>query len=365
MKKFRLISLFAFIFAAGLFYSQSVSACTGIKITARDGSHIIARTMEWGGFNLKSNLILVPRGYTQRAILPTGRDGLLMKAKYGYTGIGVLEHNFVAEAVNEKGMVGELFYFPNYGESEKFVTDKKDISITDAEFLAWVLGNFATIDEMIPELRKIRLVEYGHGFQAPHYNIMDATGRQVVLEYYGGVFHVNENKIGVITNAPYFEWHMTNLNNYVNMFASMNKPRKISPDVTLKPFGVGSSSVGLPGDLTPPSRFVRAVFYLRTACPTSRGKNAVMQAFQILNNFDIPIGTEFNEEEREKMPDMLSATQWTTSTDTKALKFYYRTEWNSSIRCIDLNTINFATAKYQVLPLDRVKENHVEYISFK
>ena len=365
MKVFKLHSLLSLIFAAGLFYSQPSSACTGITLNARDGSKVIARTMEWGGFDLGSHLIMVPRGYTHKAWTPTGFDGLTINTKYGYAGIGVLEHNFVAEAVNEKGLAVELFYFPNYGKSEKYDPQKKSITITDAEFLAWVVGNFATVDEMVSELYKIRLVEYGNGFAAPHYNIKDASGHHVVLEYYDGKFHVHENKVGIITNAPYFEWMVTNLNNYVNVFASSNKPRQIAPGVTLRSFGVGSASYGLPGDLTPPSRFVRAAFYKYTACPTSHGKETVMQAFQILNNFDIPVGTEFNEEERKNMPDMLSATQWTTAIDLSARKFYYRTQWNSTIRCIDLKDIDFAKAKYQVLPLDKVKEQPIEYVSFK
>ena len=365
MKRFKIINLFALIFAAGLFFSQPSSACTGITLKAKDGSQIMARTMEWGGFVLESNLILVPRGYTHNALTPTGRDGLRLTTKYGYVGIGVLEHNFVAEAINEKGLSVELFYFPNYGKSEVYDESKKSISITDGEFLGWVVGSFATVDEMVKELNNIRLVEYGHGFDAPHYNIKDATGRHVVLEYYGGRFHVIENTVGVITNAPYFEWHLTNLNTDVNVFASTNKPREVAPGLTLRAFGVGSASLGLPGDLTPPARFVRAAFYRYTAKPTETGKEAVMQSFQILNNFDIPIGAEFAEGERKNIPGMLSGTQWTASIDITARKFYYRTQWNSTIRCIDLNDINFSKARYQVMPLDKVKEQPVEYVHFK
>ena len=62
---------------------------------------------------------------------------------------------------------------------------------------------------------------------------------------------------------------------------------------------------------------------------------------------------------------MISATQWTTAVDTKALKFYYRTQWNSAIRCIDLAQINFAKVKYQTLPLEKVTQQPIEYVKFK
>ena len=363
MLKLNLFRLFAIIFAASMCYTPKVEACTGISFTAKDGSKVIGRTMEWGTFPLDSRLVLVPRGHTQLAVTPTGKNGMRLTAKYGYAGIGVLEENFIAEGMNEKGLVGELFYFPGYGECQEYDPQKNAVSINDAQFLAWVLGNFATVDEMKQNIHKIRLITYGHGFQSTHFNIGDATGHQVVVEFYDGRFHIFENKIGVITNAPSFDWHMTNLNNYVNVFAGMRESREIAPGVSINSFGVGSSSFGLPGDLTPPSRFVRAAFYAHTAVQQPVGHKAVMQIFQILNNFDVPVGAEFDK--REEMPDMLSATQWTAVSDTKALKFYYKTEWNYSIRCIDLKAIDFGKAKYQVLPLDKVKEQPVEYVRFK
>ena len=128
---------------------------------------------------------------------------------------------------------------------------------------------------------------------------------------------------------------MTNLNNYVNLYAGA-APDKEFGAVRLAPFGAGSGMLGIPGDVTPPSRFVRAAFYQVTAPPRNTTLEAVMQGFQILSNFDIPIGTEFA---ADKIPaDIPSATQWTSATDIAARKIYYRTMYNSAIRCIDLCT---------------------------
>lgn len=363
MLNFKFSHMLAIAMATGFSFIQPSEACTGVALTAKDGSKIVARTMEWGGFKMPSRLVLIPRGYTQNAVTPTGKDGMLIKAKYGYAGIGVLDDDFMAEGVNEKGLLGELFYFPGYGFPEKYDPSQKASSITDAQFLDWVLSNFATVDEMIENLDKIRFTGFGHGFESTHYSIADATGRHVVLEYYDGKFHIHENKVGVITNSPTYDWHMTNLNNYVNLFGGTAKERKLTPELTLKSLGVGSASHGLPGDFTPPSRFVRAAFYVQTARPRTTGTETVMQTFQILNNFDIPLGTEFTP--GEEMPEMLSGTQWTTSTNLKDLKFYYKTQWNSAIRCIDLKKINFAKAKRQILPLDEKEEQTIEYVHFK
>lgn len=359
----RLLRLSAIVLAAALGMTQQAAACTGISFVAKDGSKVIGRTMEWGTFPMESHLVVIPRGYSRLAVTPSGVNGMRLVAKYGYTGIGVLADNFLTEGVNEKGLVGELFYFPHYGKCEDYDSTKNSVSVTDAQFLEWVLGSFATVDEMVENLDKIRLVGFGGGFETAHFNIADASGHHVVVEYYDGRFHVHENEIGVITNSPSFDWHMTNLNNYINLFSGVTPPRELPSGVKLQSFGMGSAALGLPGDLTPPSRFVRAAFYVQTARPQETGFDAVLQTFQILNNFDIPIGAEFTDS--EEMPDMLSATQWTTAIDTKALKLYYRTEWNSTIRCVDLNEIDFGRVEYQALPLDKVQQQPIEYVKFE
>ena len=128
----------------------------------------------------------------------------------------------------------------------------------------------------------------------------------------------------------------------------------------LKSFGAGSGFLGIPGDVTPPSRFVRAAFYQSTAPQQDTAEKTVLQGFQILNNFDIPVGIEFP---LGKVPvDIPSATQWTSATDMANRTIYYRTMYNSAIRSIDLRTIDFAKVKYQAIPLDNVTQQPIQQI---
>ena len=121
-----------------------------------------------------------------------------------------------------------------------------------------------------------------------------------------------------------------------------------------------SGFLGIPGDVTPPSRFVRAAFYQSTAPLQDSAEKTVLQGFQILNNFDIPVGIEFP---LGKVPaDIPSATQWTSATDMTNRTIYYRTMYNSAIRSIDLRTIDFAKVKYQAIPLDNVSQQPIEQI---
>lgn len=127
--------------------------------------------------------------------------------------------------------------------------------------------------------------------------------------------------------------------------------------VTLSPFGGGSGLLGLPGDVTPPSRFIRAAFYQMTAPEQATAEKTIQQAFQILNNFDIPIGIQYGV--GQTPVDIPSATQWTAATDLTNRRFYYRTMYDSSIRCFDLNTIDFSRVSYRVENIDKVKSQPI------
>jgi len=115
-----------------------------------------------------------------------------------------------------------------------------------------------------------------------HYAIHDASGKSIVIEYVEGKLHVYDDPLGVLTNSPAFDWQTTNLRNYVN-FSLVNVPPVHLGTVTLVGFGQGTGMLGLPGDITPPARFVRAVAYTNSVFPSKTGDAAVLQAFHILN----------------------------------------------------------------------------------
>jgi choloylglycine hydrolase len=249
-----------------------------------------------------------------------------------------------------------LFYFPNYGSYEAYQSVLNDRTIADLQLVQWILSQFATIDEVVEALPTIHVVSLDPSMLTLHWRIADSTGRQVVLEIVNGQYHVHENKIGVLTNSPSFPWHITNLNNYVNLNPGVAKSQKWG-GVELSSISAGSSFHGIPGDVTSPSRFVRAAFFVATAPQSKTAFDAVLQAFHILNNFDVPIAIE-NPNEKE----LPSATQWTSAIDLTARCVYYKTAYNSTIRCIDLREIDFTKAIYASYPLDQSEEQPIETI---
>lgn len=330
-------------------------ACTGISLTAKDGSYIQARTIEGSHMELESMYVIIPRGHTIESYTPTGEKGLKFKAKYGVVGMSVVREEFIAEGINEAGLSSGLFFFPDYGAYQPYDSLQRERTLGDLQVNAWILSQFKTIDEVKEAIAGVRIAGLEHT-SVVHWRIGEPSGRQVVMEIVGGAVQFHENTVGVLTNSPDFGWHLKNLNNYVNLFPGDAAEQHLGAQ-HVKAFGGNSGFLGLPGDFTPPSRFVRAAFFCATAPQRATGFETVKQCFHILNNFDIPIGVEHRRGEGPKIP---SATQWTSAIDLTHRIVYYKTMHNNTIRRISLAEIDFAKVGYQVHPMDRIKEQPVQ-----
>ena len=230
--------------------------------------------------------------------------------------------------------------------------ENKENTIADLQVVSWILSNFSTIEQVKNAISGINIVQLDPRASTVHWRITENTGKQVILEIVNGKPTFYDSKLGVLTNSPGYEWQIHNLNNYVNLIPGTAGPIKMG-DVTLSAFGAGSGFLGLPGDFTPPSRFIRAAFFQTYSIQQETGYDAAMDAFHILNNFDVPLGTEFPV---GKAPvNMPSATQWTIATDLTNRMIYYHTMYNRTIRSIDMDKIDFANIEYQYYPLDKTK----------
>lgn len=350
MKTKKLNFIFVMMLAIVGIHSRA-NSCTGITLTSKDGANIVARTVEWSSNESPSDYLIVPQGFEKQSMLPDGtRTGMKYTAFYGY--VGLASEDYVIEGLNEAGLSAGLFYFPKYGSYPKYDPNAKDITISDTEFVAWILGNFETVDDVIAALNLVRVVSTDARAENLHWRVADKYGRQIVIEYVDGLPMVYENKLGVLTNAPGYPWHITNLNNYINLQPGTVAPHKLG-DITLESIGHGSGLLGLPGDFTPPSRFVRVAMYQTSAPILDSAEQTITQAFTILEAMTIPIGAQFAD--KSKIPNIPTATQWTSVTDMTNNKLYYTTMYNPIIRKFDLNNIDFSSVSYQKHPLDKVK----------
>ncbi len=328
----------------------SGEACTGIKLTAKDGSVVHGRTAEFG-VQLDFSALVIPRGYPFTGTNPHG-PGLSYKAKYGAVGIVCFNTTAILDGMNEKGLSVGAFYFPGYAKYPEITSKNQKNALSPTEFSGWLLTQHATVEEVLAGLKNVVIAptvieNWGPTPPPFHYIVYDKTGRSLVIEPVGGTIKTYENKLGIITNSPTFDWHMTNLTNYVNLTPFNVKPVTVD-GITFTPFGQGSGMMGLPGDFSPPSRFTRAAIFSTAAIPSANAQDAVFQAFHILNQFDIPVGLVRAVENGVVHTD---ATLATAVRDPQSLKFYYRTYDDQSIRMIDLKTFDLEAQTLQTLPI--------------
>ncbi len=336
-----------------LISTNSADACTGITLKSRNGDVVVARTMDWSREEMDNMYIIAPRGHTARSLLPDGtKNGMQFTSIYGYVGLGMEESDFVVDGTNEAGLSAALFYFPGYGKYVEYDAAYADQTVADLQLVSWILSQFSTIDQVKSAIENIRVVHVDPRADTVHWRITESSGKQVVLEFIDGKPVFYESELGVLTNSPAYSWHVLNLNNYVNLKPGTAGPTNLGA-ITLRAFGAGSGFLGIPGDMTPPSRFVRAAFFQSYSVPQNNAMGSVIQAFHILNNFDVPTGIQFPV--GQSPTNMPSATQWTIATDMENKIIYYHTMYDRALRSIDLKTINFESVAFQSHPLSANK----------
>ena len=162
--------------------ANSADACTGITLKSDDGGVVVARTIDWSREEMDNIYVVIPRGYTQTAILPNNASGgMQYTAKYGYVGLGMEQAEFIVDGTNEAGLSAALFYFPKYGKYKPYDAALAGQSIGDLQFVSWVLANFATIDELRAAMQNIRIINIDPRADTVHWRITDPSGRQVVI----------------------------------------------------------------------------------------------------------------------------------------------------------------------------------------
>ncbi|MEM1132091.1 MAG: choloylglycine hydrolase family protein [Pseudomonadota bacterium] len=373
MKKIGLFSKSAImtVAAASMAVAGIAEACTGIALTGADGTPVRARTMEWGAFDLEASVTLVPRGYEMASKMPDGSDGASWKGKYGFVAATGLGRLLTTDGVNETGLSGGLFYLPGFADYPAFDPAQRGNSISPTDVMSYILANYSTVAEVREAMDTIRIVSVSEpalGFPAPvHYFVSDPSGAAIVIEVVNKEMKVYDAPLGVITNSPSYDWHLTNLRNYLNLSATA-LPTKTVAETDFAPLGSGSGMIGLPGDFTPPSRFVRAVAFTQSARETTGGYDTVREAFRILDNFNVPAhGVQHDEGSDHEGGLVLSSTQFTNAVDMEKKLFYYHTQHNRRVRVIDLNTIDFGSIGNEpiMLPMDTERVEDIKAVSFK
>lgn len=323
------------------------SACTGISLRTQDGRTFVGRTVEWSLSDAGHYRIAVfPRNRIYSALTPDGPNGLSWTGRFGFVSMTAYGQNYGPDGMNEEGLYVGMYYLPGFAGYADYDPRHADRSLSVGDLMQWMLSSFKTVYEVRENLSRVQVVNvqddrFGGAALPFHWKISDPSGACIVLEIVEkGEIRIYDAFLGVITNAPTYDWHLTNLRNYISLSPEPTKPLTIG-DLHFSALGSGSGMIGLPGDFTPPSRFVRAAAFVASVRPLSTSQDAIFEAFRILDSFNIPLGAVVP---RAHMPkDIVGATQITSVCDLWERVYYYHSMFNREIRKIDLRKIDFET----------------------
>lgn len=331
------------ISALSLLLSVNTFACTDIKVVAKDGTVMISRSMEFAQ-DLKSNINTSPRGRNFTTTAPNNKPGMSWKSQYGYIFLDGLNAGFAIDGMNDQGLSFEALYLPGETQYQNVPDSQEAHAIPYYNMGDWILGNFKSVAEVKAALANV-YVYAAPISQAPnmtfplHFSIYETSGKGIVVEFIKGKMNIYDNAIGVMTNSPTYDWHITNLRNYVNLTPVTPKP-VIDNGITFVATGQGSGMHGLPGDISPPSRFVKMAIMLKTVFQPSNSIEALNLSTHIMNNVDIPLG--FVREGTDINKSTTELTQWVVFKDLTHKVLYYRSYSDMNMHMVDMTKLNFA-----------------------
>jgi len=262
--------------------------------------------------------------------------------------------DMVVDGMNEAGLsFGALWYEPDV-KYQDVPQGQEARALAETMVGPWILGNFATVDEVKLAMAEVLMFGYvvpALGIAPPgHLVIYDASGKSIVMEFdEGGKVRIYDNFLGILTNAPDFPWHIKHLRQYIGMSDENPKPREIA-GVKLIPTGHGAGMIGLPGDLTPPSRFIRLGVTTYFADQADNAEKGLNLSQHIVNAFNIVSGLVVERSPQGKIVAN-ETTQWASFRDLTNKVFYFQTYENPDLRKIDLRKLDFSADKVRFIQM--------------
>jgi len=318
--------------------------CTNFKIKpSKDGTVVVGRTMEFPDL-IPWEVQVVAAGVPRASA--GVKNGLAWTPQYGVVGMGAMGDGLLADGMNTEGLSAHALYMAGFCDYAAPAGTGNDISEMDV--IAYLLGTCKNVAEAKSAAATLNVVgvDPGVGFVPPlHFLLHDATA-SIAIEFRPEGMSIVDNPCGVGTNPPFLDWHITNLRNYVGISAV--NPTTTVHDTVLHPLGQGGGLLGLPGDYTPPSRFVRAAALMLLIDQPADAASAEAACLHVLNSFDIPAGLISEEFKPGQM--VPEVTSWVTVCNLTDSRYGYRTIGDPVPYVVDLTTTDFSTSRRTPMP---------------
>ena len=321
--------------------------CTAVTLLTKD--HYFGRNLDLE-YSYIETVAVTPRNYPFRF-----RKKETLETHYAMIGIAYVHENYPLyyDATNEKGLSMAGLNFP--GNADYKPEAKGKDNITPFEFIPWILGQCASVAEAKTLLAKINLLDENYSGELPlaplHWILSDRNSSITVEPLKKGVT-VYENPVGVLTNNPTFDMQLFHLNNYMSLSPEVPK-NHFAPTLNLEKYSNGMGAIGMPGDWSSQSRFVKAAFTkMNSVCGDSEAES-VSQLFHILDSVEHQRGCVVMGK------DLYEITIYSSCCNTDKGIYYYKTYDNSQIAAVDMHRENLNGKQIISYPL--VKEQQINW----
>lgn len=312
--------------------------CTAI--TFKSGDHYFGRNLDLE-FSYGESVVITPQNFPFHF-----RQEKPLLHHYGIIGIGIISDNFPLyyDATNEEGLSIAGLNFPDNAFYCRPASGKNNIA--PYELIPWILGKCRTTLEAKSLLETLTVVNIPFNDQISlsplHWIIADANSAITVEPTKDGL-KIYNNNIGVLTNNPPFDFHLQNINNYIGL--TPNEPiNRFSTQLNLTPYSRGMGALGLPGDVSSASRFIRAAFNKLNAACTMAETESITQFFHIMESVSQTEGCVKTELGLEK-------TVYTSCCNTNKGIYYYTTYGNRQISAVDIRRYDLTETQLKSYPL--------------
>lgn len=248
---------------------------------------------------------------------------------YAMVGMAHVEKNapLFYDGINEKGLGIAGLNFPHSAVYRR--KQEGAVNLAPFEVIPWVLGQCAGVSEARQLLERVNIVHLDFAPNLPatplHWLIADSNSSLVVEPMADGL-HLHENPVGVLTNEPPFPFHLSRLNDFLAL-SPYPAQHRFSPALSLTPCSRGMGALGLPGDWSSQSRFVRCAF----TAHNSSGPCDVSQFFHLMSTVEVPRGCVRLEDGKEV------TSIYTSCCDLSTGRYHYVTYDNRQISAVDLH----------------------------
>ena len=322
--------------------------CTAATYKTKD--FYFGRTLDYE-ISYGDQVVITPRNYSFHL-----RKGGTMEKHYAIIGMACVMENYPLyyDAVNEKGLGIAGLNFVGNAHYNKPVAGKDNV--TQFELIPWLLGKCASVKEVRGLLKNLNLIDTPFKENLPvaqlHWMIADKE-ECITVESVKEGLKIYENPVGVLTNNPPFDNQMFNLNNYRGLGVE-NRENSFAKGLELNAYSRGMAGMGLPGDLSSLSRFVRVAFVKMNSVSGDSELESVSQFFHVLGSVDQQRGCcKLGEEKYE-------ITLYTSCCNTDKGIYYYNTYENHQISGIDMYKENLDAEKLCTYPLIQGEQIHMQ-----